>query len=327
MYKSKLDLKDTQIGIKYIKDNFENMLAKKLNLIRVSAPMLVTSNSKLNDYLTGKEKPITFSAKDIDSKIEIVHSLAKWKRDALSRYDLGSYCGIYTDMNAIRKDEKLDNIHSIYVDQWDFEIKITKEDRNLDYLFNKVKDIYSVILSIEKKIHSLYPALTNTLNKNITFISTSQLLSMYPKLSKEEREKEIVKKYGSVFLYQIGWDLENNLPHEYRAPDYDDWNYNGDIIVYDKINDSGIELSSMGIRVDSNSLVKQLEKRNRTDLLTSSYSKDIIENKLPLTYGGGIGQSRLCMLLLEKKHIGEVQASIWSDKEIEKAKKEGYILL
>ena len=327
MYKTKLNMKDTQIGIKFIKDNFEEELAKKLNLIRVSAPMLVTSSSKLNDSLTGKEKPVSFHAKDIDSNIEIVHSLAKWKRDALSRYNLESHLGIYTDMNAIRKDEHIDNIHSIYVDQWDFEIRINKEDRNLDYLFSKVKTIYSVILSVEKKVHKLFPSLTENLSKEISFISSSELFSLYPKLSKEEREKEITKKYGSVFLYQIGWDLDNKKPHEYRAPDYDDWNYNGDIIVYDKITGGVIELSSMGIRVDKTSLIKQLEKRNKLDMLESDYAKNIINNKLPLTYGGGIGQSRLCMLYLEKMHIGEVQASIWNSKEIEKAKKEGYTLL
>lgn len=327
MYKSKLDLKQTQIGIKYIKDNFEKELAKALNLIRVSAPMFVTTCSKLNDPLTGKEKPVVFNASEIDSQIEIVHSLAKWKRDALSRYNLESHLGIYTDMNAIRKDEHLDNIHSLYVDQWDFEIKILKEDRNLNFLFDKVKTIYKIILDVEKKVHHLFPVLDQKLAKNISFISSKELFDMYPSLSKEERENAITKKLGSVFIYQIGWDLANNLPHEIRSPDYDDWNYNGDILVYDKIISGAIELSSMGIRVDGSSLIKQLEKRNRLEEKNSKYAQDIINNKLPLTYGGGIGQSRLCMLYLEKKHIGEVQASLWSKKETEKAKKEGYILL
>ena len=327
MYKSKLNMKDTQIGIKFIKDNFEKELSKSLNLIRVSAPLFVTSKSNLNDSLTGKEKPVSFKVKDIDDSLEIVHSLAKWKRDAIYRYNIESHKGIYADMNAIRKNEVLDNIHSLYVDQWDFEIRIQKEDRNLDYLFSKVKDIYKVILKVEDKIHKLYPCLNNSLSKDIKFISTKELYSLFPKEDKKEREAKIVKKYGSVFLYQIGWDLDDNKPHEYRAPDYDDWNLNGDLIVYDKIIDGPMELSSMGIRVDSESIVSQLKKRKQEELLNSDFAKEIINNVLPLTYGGGIGQSRLCMLFLEKKHIGEVQASIWTNQEKEKAEKEGFILL
>ena len=327
MYKSILNMEDTQVGIKIIKDNFEKELAKSLNLIRVSAPLFVTSSSNLNDSLTGKEKPVSFKVKGIDDTLEIVHSLAKWKREAIYRYNILSHQGIYTDMNAIRKNEELDNIHSLYVDQWDFEIKISREDRNLNYLFNKVKTIYKVILKVEDLVHKKYPVLKNNLNKDIKFISTSELYSLYPTLDKKEREAKITKKYGSIFLYQIGWDLVDNKPHEYRAPDYDDWNLNGDLIVYDKIIDGPIELSSMGIRVDKESIISQLKKRNKEELLVSDYTKKIINNVLPLTYGGGIGQSRLCMLFLEKMHIGEVQASIWTEKEKEKAKKGGYILL
>lgn len=327
MYKSILDLKDTEIGIKYIKDNFENKLASVLNLIRVSAPLFVLSNSGLNDQLSGKEEPVKFKINNIEDNIEIVHSLAKWKRDALFKYKISSHDGIYADMNAIRKDEHMDNIHSIYVDQWDYEIVIDKKERNLKTLFSFVRKIYKVILFVEKKIHLIYPQLKNKLSDKITFISTKQLEKLYPNLSRKEREKQICKEKGSVFLYQIGWPLKDKLPHDLRAPDYDDWKLNGDIIVYNKVLDDAFELSSMGIRVDEDSIVKQAKSLNRDDYLENSFAKKIINKELPYTIGGGIGQSRLCMLYLEKKHIGEVQASIWSEEEKSKANKEGIVLL
>ncbi len=315
MYKSKLNLLETEIAIKYVKDTFENQLANKLKLIRVSAPLFVYKETGLNDDLSGKEVPISFMVND--QQVEIVHSLAKWKRNALLRYGFKMHEGLYTDMNAIRKDEVLDNVHSLYVDQWDWEKIIAKDERNFDTLKNIVKDIYSVLLQVEKKVNQKYPAFEKKLPKDITFISTAELLNLYPNLTSKQREKEICKKYKAIFLYQIGWPLQNGSAHDLRAADYDDWNLNGDILVYDKVIDDALELSSMGIRVDKESLIKQLNFKKEGHKLTSPYSNDILEEKLPYTVGGGIGQSRVCMFYLEKKHIGEVQCSIWDDKEKE----------
>lgn len=317
MYKSKLNLLETEIAIKYVKDTFENQLANKLKLIRVSAPLFVYKETGLNDDLSGKEVPISFMVND--KQVEIVHSLAKWKRNALLRYGFKMHEGLYTDMNAIRKDEVLDNVHSLYVDQWDWEKIIAKDERNFDTLKNIVKDIYSVLLQVEKKVNQKYPVFEKKLPKDITFISTAELLNLYPNLTSKQREKEICKKYKAIFLYQIGWPLQNGSAHDLRAADYDDWNLNGDILVYDKVIDDALELSSMGIRVDKDSLIKQLNFKKEEHKLTSPYSNDILEEKLPYTVGGGIGQSRVCMFYLEKKHIGEVQCSIWDDKEKEVA--------
>ena len=326
MSKSNLSLKDTIIAIKYIKDQFENTLSKKLNLLRVSAPLFVTRSSGLNDSLTGKEEPVSFHIKGIDDNIEIVHSLAKWKRYALAKYNIDTNQGIYADMNAIRKDEEIDNIHSVYVDQWDYEIIIKKEERNLKTLFSYVRKIYSIILSVEKKINNKYSCLSNKLPKKIFFISSLKLERMYPHLSPKERENEICKEYGAVFIYKIGWNLKNKKPHDLRAPDYDDWNLNGDILVYDKIINSALELSSMGIRVDEESIIKQLKFLNKEEQISNDYVQSVINKKLPYTIGGGIGQSRLCMFYLEKKHIGEVQASIWKEDKNE-LEKDNIILL
>ena len=322
----KLDLYNTEIAIKYLKDTFEKELAEKLNLIRVSAPLFVTKSSGLNDNLNGVEVPVSFNIKGIDDEIEIVHSLAKWKREALARYKIENHQGIYTDMNAIRKDETLDELHSLYVDQWDYEIRINKEDRNLDYLFKIVNDIYDVLKDIEVKINKKYPILSKKLPDKITFISTLELESMYKDLDRKERENKIVKRYGAVFLYKIGYDLLDGAPHDGRAPDYDDWDLNGDIILYNKVLDKAFEISSMGIRVDSKSIIKQINIR-KPEMINSPFVKKVINNELPLTLGGGIGQSRLCMFYLEKHHIGEVQASIWPEEEIEKLKEKGIILL
>lgn len=315
MYKSKLDIKNTQKAIELLKFTFTKELHKNLNLTRVSAPLFVFSNSKINDGLNG-EKPVIFKSKTIDQDIEIVHSLAKWKRMALNKYKFDVYEGIWTDMNAIRREEDLDNKHSVYVDQWDWEMIIKESDRNLDFLFNVVKKIYKSILHTERKLNIEYIELKEKLPKSIKFISSFELYNLYPNLTPEQREKEIVKLYGAVFVYGIGDKLGDGLEHSKRAFDYDDWNLNGDLLFYDKINDDCIEISSMGIRVDKNSLLKQKEKLNKSDDFIKEYHYMILENKLPFTIGGGIGQSRLSMFLLEKKHIAEVQVSLWDENNV-----------
>ena len=319
-----MDLLETQIAIKYLKDAFEKKLAKKLNLIRVSAPLFVEKNSGLNDELNGVEETVSFKVND--NEIEIVQSLAKWKRFALSEYKFPENIGIYTDMNAIRKDEELDELHSIYVDQWDWERIIQPNQRNKKYLFSVVRKIYSVIYSLalnsEKKWGFSYK-----LPKNITFISTSELFGKYPDKSPKEREYLICKEHRAVFLYQIGWPLKDGHPHDGRAADYDDWKLNGDIIIFDDAINSPIELSSMGIRVDSKSLLKQLKHKNELTKINNSYCQGIINEQLPLTIGGGIGQSRLCMYDLQKKHIGEVQSSYWPEGMKKELKNKGINLL
>lgn len=326
-YKSALSLKETEIAIKFIKDTFENKLATNLNLIRVSAPLFVFKKSGLNDNLNGIERPVCFHPKDIDEDVEVVQSLAKWKREALGRYNIGAHQGIYTDMNAIRQDETLDATHSLYVDQWDYEIVLKKEERKLETLFTVVRIIYKTMVEVEELVNFKYPCFGKKLPTDITFIDAYQLEKDYPNLSRKEREKEISKKYKAVFLYHIGWDLKDGLPHDGRAPDYDDWNLNGDIIVYNPILDNAFELSSMGIRVDEESIVSQIKKRKKEEMLNTPFVKKIINKELPYTLGGGIGQSRLCMFYLEKAHIGEVQASIWSEEEKKKAQDLGIELL
>ncbi len=309
-----LNLLETQIAIKYLKDKFEELLAKKLNLVRVSAPLFVDKNTGLNDNLNGVEETVSFMIGD--KTIEIVQSLAKWKRKALKDYGFPKETGLYTDMNAIRKDEQMDRLHSIYVDQWDWEKIIDENDRNLKYLFKTVNHIYSVIYKVanisEKKWGFSY-----NLPKKIFKISTKQLEKLYPNKSPKEREYLITKQYRAVFIYQIGWPLKNKLPHDGRAADYDDWKLNGDIILFDDAIDEQIELSSMGIRVNKESLVRQLTAKNELEKLTNPYCQAIMNDKLPQTIGGGIGQSRLCMYYLQKKHIAEVQSSYWSDDVLE----------
>ncbi len=326
-YQSKLNLLETEIAIKFIKDNFEKELAKALNLTRVSAPLFVFPETGLNDNLNGVERAVRFDVLDIGKEVEIVQSLAKWKRMALAKYGFKSDSGLYTDMNAIRRDETLDAMHSVYVDQWDWEKIITKEERRLSYLKKTVKAIYRVIDRIAAKVEREYPGLRNDLPKDITFISTKELEKMYPDKDRKERERLAAKEYGAIFLYQIGWNLSDGAPHDGRAADYDDWKLNGDIILYYDVLDIPFEVSSMGIRVDENSLPKQLKKKKELSKLENPYCKDIMAGKLPLTIGGGIGQSRLCMFFLKKAHVGEVQASVWSDKEIEENLKKGIHLL
>ena len=327
MYQSILNLHDTQVAIKLIKDNFENQLAKKLNLTRVSAPLFVMKSSGLNDYLNGYERPVTFDALSFTGDVEIVQSLAKWKRCALARYNFPVGSGLYTDMNAIRRDEELDNIHSMYVDQWDWEKIITHNDRKLSYLKKTVKSIYSVILSIANKVNKKYPSLIYDLPKEIFFITTQELYDLYPNLTSKERENEITKLHKAVFLLKIGGKLKNGSPHDGRAADYDDWNLNGDLLLWHEALGIALEVSSMGIRVDEVSLVKQLEMKNEMFKLNNSYCQSLIKKELPYTIGGGIGQSRLCMYFLKKKHIGEVQASLWPEWMVEENKNENIILL
>ncbi len=320
-YKSKLDLIETEIAIKYIKDNFEKSLAEELNLIRISAPLFVCKESGLNDHLSGVERPVSFDILDLKKNAEIVQSLAKWKRHALKKYHFSVDMGLYTDMNAIRRDEELDNIHSIYVDQWDWEKVINQEERNFDFLKITVTKIYNALLKVEKLLLTKYPMLNKKLVNEITFISSSELENMYQNNPPKEREHLICEKLGSVFIYQIGWPLKNGKPHDSRASDYDDWYLNGDILVwYDELK-IALELSSMGIRVDKDSLVKQVTYKNELHKLNNPYAQSVLNEELPLTIGGGIGQSRICMFFLEKAHIGEVQASLWSDEDIEKLKK------
>ncbi len=327
-YKSVLNLYDTQIGIKTVKDFFQNSLAKNLNLLRVTAPLFVKPESGLNDNLNGFERPVSFGIKEHnDEEAEIVHSLAKWKRYALKKYGFSKGEGLYTDMNAIRRDEDTDNTHSIYVDQWDWEKIIDKEERNIDTLKTTVKSIYKALKNTEKYMSIQYDYIEEILPKEIFFITSQELLDMYPDKTPKEREYLICKEKGAVFLMQIGGVLSNGEAHDGRAPDYDDWSLNGDILVYYPVLDIALELSSMGIRVDENSLKQQLEITNCNDRKEMPFQKSILEKKLPYTIGGGIGQSRLCMFFLRKAHICEVQSSLWPHKMIEEAEKIGLQIL
>ena len=315
MYQPKLNLLETEVAIKYVKDNFEKLLANKLNLIRVSAPLFVESTTGLNDDLSGNEKAVSFDIKSLNKHVEIVQSLAKWKRFALNKYRIMPNMGLYTDMNAIRKDEEVDNIHSIYVDQWDWEKVICDNERTLEYLFKVVKDIYYVLLQTQNLVNTKYPCFHDKLPESIFIISSEELLKLYPECSSKQREYLITKKHKAVFIYQIGHKLSNGLSHDTRAADYDDWNLNGDILVYDEMLDIALELSSMGIRVNKDSLNEQLTIKNELNKINNPYCQALINDELPLTIGGGIGQSRLCLFFLEKMHIGEVQSSIWNNED------------
>ena len=326
-YKSSLGIIKTQEAIKDLKDFFEKRLGEELELTRVSSPLFVLPETGTNDNLNGVEKAVSFEIKDMKKRAEIVHSLAKWKRMALKKYGFSIGKGIYTDMNAIRKDEELDNIHSIYVDQWDWEFIIDKKDRNIDTLKAKVQKIYSVFKETEEHVHKLYPQIKKVLPKDITFITTQELLEMYPTLTPKERENQIVKDKGAVFLMQIGKVLSSGEKHDGRSPDYDDWELNGDILFYNPILDNAIELSSMGIRVDEESLDKQLEVSGCKERKSLDYHKALMNGELPYTIGGGIGQSRICMYFLNKAHIGEVQAGIWPADMIKDCEKYGINLL
>lgn len=327
-YSSALSIRETEIAIKLVKDYFERVLAEELNLTRVSAPLFVRPESGLNDNLNGVERPVSFGIKEQDDKeVEIVHSLAKWKRQALKRYGFHSGEGLYTDMNAIRRDEDTDNIHSIFVDQWDWEKIISKEERNPETLKATVQKVYTALKRTESYIASQYNYIHEFLPAEISFITSQELEDMYPDCTPKEREYKIAKLKGAIFIMQIGDKLASGEKHDGRAPDYDDWKLNGDIIVYYPVLDIALELSSMGIRVDEVTLKEQLDKAGCPERAELPFQKAILDKELPYTIGGGIGQSRICMFYLRKAHIGEVQASIWPDAINECAAENGITLL
>lgn len=326
-YVQKLDLLNTQRAIEFLRHRFQEELAAALCLTRVSAPLFVKKGSGINDDLNGFERPVCFDVAQTGEVMEVVHSLAKWKRMALSEYGFPVHTGLYTDMNAIRRDETCDSIHSIYVDQWDWEVVLEKEDRNEEFLKDTVRKIYAAIYKVAALLAERYETLDNYLPEEITFISSYELEERYPDKTPKERENAIVKECGAVFLMQIGDRLKSGEKHDGRAPDYDDWKLNGDLLVYNRVLDSALELSSMGIRVDKETLLSQLKKENKEERLQLPFHKALVEDRLPLTIGGGIGQSRLCMQLLQKAHIGEVHASVWPQSEVERCREMGAVLL
>ena len=327
-YKSELDLHDTQFAIKTVKDFFQSLLVQRLHLTRVSAPLFVDSTAGLNDNLNGYERPVSFDIREQDGRFaEVVHSLAKWKRYALKKYEFGLGEGIYTDMNAIRRDEDTDNIHSIFVDQWDWEKVISKEDRTLDYLKDTVRTIYKCLRKTEQFMAIQYDYIDLILPKEIFFITSQELEDMYPGKTGKEREYLISKEKGAVCLMQIGDKLASGEPHDGRAPDYDDWALNADILVYYPVLDIALELSSMGVRVDKKALMEQLEKANCMERVDLPFHKAVLAGELPYTIGGGIGQSRMCMFFLRKAHIGEVQSSLWPEDIMLECEKNGIKLL
>ena len=336
-YKALLDLWQTEQGIKLIKEFFQQNLSTELRLRRVTAPLFVLKGLGINDDLNGVERPVSFPIKDLgDQMAEVVHSLAKWKRLTLAEYNIDPGYGIYTDMNAIRADEELDNLHSLYVDQWDWEMVISREERTLDFLKSVVRRIYSAILRTEFLACETYPQLKPFLPREIHFIHSEELLKMYPGMTAKEREDAICKKYGAVFIMGIGGKLSDGEKHDGRAPDYDDWTtpnsdgflgLNGDILIWYPVLDRSIELSSMGIRVDKEALLRQLAVEGQEQRAELFFHKQLLEGKLPLSIGGGIGQSRLCMIMLQKAHIGEIQASIWPDEQRRECKENGMNLI
>jgi len=327
-YHSKLTIRETELGIKAVKDCFEKKLSTRLNLSRISAPLFVFHETGLNDDLNGVERPVRFTVKNAnDREVEIVHSLAKWKRVALKRYGFAHGEGIYTDMNAIRRDDDLDNIHSIYVDQWDWERIVVREERTIATLQATVNEIYAAVKETEAFICGVFPQLEAFLPEKVTFVTSQELLDKYPDLDEKAREDAICKECGAVFLMQIGGALSNGISHGGRAPDYDDWTLNGDMLLWYPVLDHAFEVTSMGIRVDKDALLCQLEISGHNERLDMPYHQDIVNENLPLTIGGGFGQSRLCMYLMNKAHIGEVQASIWPEEMIAQCEENGMNLL
>ena len=332
MYRSVLDVKTTQRAIKSCKDYFERELARALNLVRVSAPLFVTPESGLNDCLNGVERPVQFDLLETGKEVQIVQSLAKWKRYALGKYGFDVGEGLYTDMNAIRRDEETDAIHSIYVDQWDWEKVISHEQRTLDTLRETVNSIFSVLKNTEAYMLSEYPALKEAYAKNplpdhITFLTTSEMEERYPERTPKQREHRVAREFGAVCIMQIGGKLKSGKPHDGRSPDYDDWSMNCDILLYFDVLDISLEISSMGVRVDEVALAKQLDEAGCNDRRELPFHKAVLEKKLPYSIGGGIGQSRLCMYFLKKMHIGEVQASVWPEAQETALAEQGCILL
>ena len=327
-YASKLTIRETERGIKAVKDQFERSLANKLSLNRISAPLFVFRETGLNDDLNGVERPVRFSVKNVNEReVDIVHSLAKWKRAALHKYGYTHGEGIYTDMNAIRRDDDLDNIHSIYVDQWDWERIIAREERTIEMLQTVVTDIFAALKETEAHICSVFPQLTALLPEKVTFITSQALLDMYPDLDAKGREDAACREHGAIFVMQIGGALSDGERHDGRAPDYDDWSLNGDLLLWYPVLGHAFEITSMGIRVDKGALLRQLDISGHNDRLELPYHKAIVEEQLPLTIGGGIGQSRLCMFLMNKAHIGEVHASIWPEEMIAECEQNGIYLL
>lgn len=327
-YKSSLDGRETERAIKFIKDTFQHEIISALNLQRISAPLFVRPETGLNDNLNGVERPVSFDAPCIGgATLEIVHSLAKWKRMTLGKYNFQPGEGLYTDMNAIRRDEEVDNLHSMYVDQWDWEAVINKEDRNIETLKMFVRKIYRAMKSTMARVHQKYPELASNFADDITFMTTQELEDMYPDDTPKERENKLLREKKAVFLMQIGKTLASGERHDGRAPDYDDWELNGDILVYYPLLDISYELSSMGIRVDEDSLTAQIKAAGCEERLSMDFHKKLLNKELPYTIGGGIGQSRLCMFMLNKAHIGEVQASVWPDEMIKECKENGINLI
>ena len=316
-YNPVLNLRDTEIAIKLVKDFFETELSKALNLTRVSAPIMVSPESGLNDNLNGVERPVAFDVLETGKTVEIVHSLAKWKRQALKNYGFSVGEGLYTDMNAIRRDEETDNIHSIFVDQWDWERILGPNERNEETLRKIVSDIYMTLRKTEGYVCAHYPFIKPELPDEIAFVSTQELEDKYPTLSPKEREYRAVRRYGAVFLMGVGGKLKSGKIHDGRAPDYDDWSLNGDILLYDPLLDISLEVSSMGIRVDPETLMRQLKERGCEERAELPFQKALLNGELPQTIGGGIGQSRMCVYFLRKAHVGEVQASMWPDDVVD----------
>ena len=323
-----LDLRQTQEAIKYIRDTFQKEIGRALQLSRISAPLFVQKSSGLNDNLNGVESPVSFQISEMPGEqIEVVHSLAKWKRMALKKYGFKMHEGLYTNMNAIRKDEEVDNLHSYYVDQWDWEKIISKSERNEETLKRHVLKIFKVIKHMEHEVWYKYPQAVNRLPDKIHFFTSQELEDRYPELTPNERDTAMCKEYGCIFIMGVGKKLKSGIKHDGRAPDYDDWDLNGDILFWFEPLKCALEISSMGIRVDEDALVSQLEAENCLDRLQLPYHKQILNKELPYTIGGGIGQSRLCMLLLKKAHVGEVQASIWPQEMIDECTKHNIHLL
>ena len=326
-YHTPLSVYEMQRAIEFIKSNFQVNLSNALNLRRVSAPLFVDENSGLNDNLNGVERPVSFDIPDVGTNAQVVHSLAKWKRLALKRYDFKVGKGLFTDMNAIRRDEEVDNLHSVYVDQWDWEKVISAEDRNVAYLKRTVRDIVSAVSETSSALNVAFPSLHTKLPSEVFFITTQELEDLYPDLTPKQREDEICKKKGVVFLMQIGKILKSGIKHDGRAPDYDDWALNGDLLCWDPVLNCAVELSSMGIRVSPESLDRQLTIAGCDDCRSLPFHKALLAGELPLTMGGGIGQSRLCMLLLGTAHIGEVQVSLWDEATRKTCEDAGVMLL
>jgi aspartate--ammonia ligase len=326
-YQNKLDVIHTEYAIKLIKNSFERQLANELNLSKVSAPLFVRPESGLNDDLNGVEKPVEFNISDINTGVQVVHSLAKWKRMTLKRHKYAVGEGIYANMNAIRTSEVLDNLHSALVDQWDWEKIITSEQRSLEFLKQTVEAIITALKTTQDMFCGIFYNMQSFINEEVFFITSQELEDKFPDLKPRQRENEICKQHKTVFVMQIGAKLKSGQKHDGRAPDYDDWQLNGDILIWSDVLQMAIEISSMGIRVDKESLKKQLIEAGCEERAELPFHKALLNDELPLTIGGGIGQSRVCMLLLEKAHIGEVQASVWGDEIIEECEKNGIILL